>query len=157
MVVAHEDGPHHAERRDLREREIDEDHLALDDVHAEVHEHPGYGEAREQRKPVDVDQLFEIVTHSALTSPRHAAQMKLMQLKAIEDIEQLQKAIDGYAERRGARVTSWRELVAAGALRSVPNDPSGVPYVLSPEGRVQLSDSSTLIPLPLEPRKRPGA
>ena len=88
---------------------------------------------------------------------RHAAQMKLMQLKAIEDIERLQKVIDAYAERRGARVTSWSELVAAGALRGVPNDPSGVAYVLTPEGRVQLSESSTLIPLPLEPRKRPGA
>lgn len=88
---------------------------------------------------------------------KHAAQMKLMQLKAIEDIEQLQEAIDRYAARRGAAVTGWNELLAAGALRAVPSDPSGVPYVLTPEGRVQVSESSTLIPLPLEPRKRPGA
>ena len=40
VVVAHQDRPHHAERRDLREREVDEDHLALDDVHAEVDEDP---------------------------------------------------------------------------------------------------------------------
>ena len=88
---------------------------------------------------------------------RHAAQMKLMQLKAIEDIEQLQEAIDKYSARRGSRVSSWNELLAAGALRGVPTDPSGVPYVLTPEGRVEVSTKSTLIPLPLEPRKRPGA
>ena len=88
---------------------------------------------------------------------KHAAQMKLMQLKAIEDIEGLQQAIDRYAARRGAAVTSWNELIAAGALRGVPKDPSGVPYRLTSGGRVELSDSSTLIPLPLEPRTRPGA
>ena len=88
---------------------------------------------------------------------KHAAQMKLMQLKAIEDIERLQDGIDRFAARRGSAVTGWNELVAAGALRGVPVDPSGVPYVLTPEGRVELSMSSTLIPLPIEPRKRPGA
>jgi tetratricopeptide (TPR) repeat protein len=88
---------------------------------------------------------------------RHAAQMKLMQLKAIEDIERLQPAIDRYAARRGAPVTGWNELIAAGAVRGVPADPSGVPYVLTKDGRVELSTSSTLIPLPLEPRRRPGA
>lgn len=57
VVVAHEDRPHHAEGRDLGEREVDEDDLALDDMHAEVDQHAGHGEARQQRQPVDVDQL----------------------------------------------------------------------------------------------------
>src|SRR5204863_5031700 len=82
---------------------------------------------------------------------RNAARIKLMQLKAIDDLESLQKAIDGFNQRRGARVTTWSELLAAGALRGVPLDPSGVPYGLTGDSRVELSPGSPLSPLPVEP------
>ena len=88
---------------------------------------------------------------------RHAAQTKLMQLKAIEDIERMQKAIDAFAARRGAAVRGWNDLLAAGALRAVPRDPAGEPYRLTADGRVQVSQSSPLFPLPDEPGTRPGA
>jgi hypothetical protein len=35
----------------------------------------------------------------------------------------------------------------------VPLDPAGTPYVLSPDGRVQLDSSSPLLPLPVEPER----
>ncbi len=87
---------------------------------------------------------------------RVAAETKLMQLKAIEDVEQLQKAIDRFAERRGSPVRNWDDLLAAGALRGIPNDPSGVPYKMTGDGRVQVSETSKLFPLPVEPQTRPG-
>jgi len=87
---------------------------------------------------------------------RNAARMKLLQLKAIEDMEQLQKAIDGFNARRGSPVTAWNELLAAGALRGIPRDPSGTPYRLTPESRVDLSQNSPLFPLPIEPETRVG-
>ena len=82
---------------------------------------------------------------------RIAARTKLMQLDAIEQIEQLQTLVDRVAARSGEPVTSWRALAAMGVVRGVPQDPSGVPYTLLPTGRVALSEKSTLFPLPLEP------
>jgi hypothetical protein len=98
-------------------------------------------------------QLYETANNDYA---RNAAQIKLMQLKAIDDIEQLQKAIDGFGDRRGARVTTWNELLLAGALRAIPRDPSGMPYRLTAESRVELSPASPLFPLPSEPETRPG-
>ena len=83
---------------------------------------------------------------------RIAARTKLMQLNAIEEIEQLQAFVDRVAARVGEPVTSWRMLGSLGAIREVPPDPSGVPYVLLPTGRVTVSEQSTLFPLPLEPQ-----
>jgi len=87
---------------------------------------------------------------------RNAARTKLMQLKAIDDIEQLQQAIDGFNARHGLPVTTWSELLAAGALRGIPRDPSGTPYRLAPGSRVDLSQNSPLFPLPIEPETRTG-
>jgi hypothetical protein len=82
---------------------------------------------------------------------RVAARTKLMQLDAIEQIEELQAIVDQVAAQLGQPVTSWRTLGTVGAIHSVPPDPSGVPYVLLPTGRVTVSEESTLFPLPLEP------
>jgi hypothetical protein len=87
---------------------------------------------------------------------RNAARTKLLQLTAIEDIERLQKAIGGFNARRASPVTGWNELLAAGALRGIPRDPSGTPYRLTPESRVELSPGSPLFPLPIEPETRTG-
>ncbi|HVZ21530.1 MAG TPA: hypothetical protein VG871_10735 [Vicinamibacterales bacterium] len=87
---------------------------------------------------------------------RNAARVKLMQLKAIEDIEQLQAAIDAFGARRGAPVTTWSELLRIGALRSLPRDPAGVPYTLTSGSRVELSSASPLFPLPAEPETKSG-
>ena len=88
---------------------------------------------------------------------RNAARTKLMQLKAIEDIEQIQQVVDRFGERRGSAVTSWNDLLAARALTGVPQDPSGTPYRFTRDGRVDVADSSPLFPLPIEPQARPGA
>jgi hypothetical protein len=58
VVVAHEDRPHHAEGGDLGERDVHENDLALDDVHAE---RPGSrdGEAGQDRQALDIEQLLE--------------------------------------------------------------------------------------------------
>jgi len=70
---------------------------------------------------------------------RNAAKMKLMQLKAIDDLEQLQAALD------------------RGVLRSLPRDPAGTPYRVGPGSRVELSPESPLFPLPTEPGTRIGS
>jgi tetratricopeptide (TPR) repeat protein len=87
---------------------------------------------------------------------RQAAGLKLRQLDALDQMEDLQKRIDAFAGQRGERPRSWPMLVAAGVLPAVPVDPGGTPYELSESGRVTLSMSSTLFPLPLEPGSRAG-
>jgi tetratricopeptide (TPR) repeat protein len=87
---------------------------------------------------------------------RNAARLKLQQLDAIEIIERLQKGIDAFAARRGASVTTWNDLIAAGMIRGVPLDPAGVPYELQSPSRVVISPQSPLFPLPFEPAARTG-
>lgn len=66
---------------------------------------------------------------------REAALKKLQQLDAIDQVEQLQAALD------------------RGALRALPRDPAGFPYVLE-DSRIRVSKDSPLFPLPIEPDVR---
>jgi hypothetical protein len=80
---------------------------------------------------------------------RNDAQRRLLQLQALDAVEALQRIVDGYSQRTGARA-DWAALVAARLLPGTPLDPTGTPFDLS-SGRVQLSKSSTLWPPPVEP------
>jgi hypothetical protein len=80
---------------------------------------------------------------------RNDAQRRLLQLQALDAIDALQRAVDDYARRTSTK-PGWPALVGARYLRSVPLDPTGVPFELT-DGRVRLSKSSTLWPPPEEP------
>jgi hypothetical protein len=80
---------------------------------------------------------------------RANAEFRLAQLKALDDIEALQAIVDRLG-KAGAAVVSWQALISARVLARVPVDPRGTPYELT-GGRVQLSRSSPLSPLPVEP------
>ena len=82
---------------------------------------------------------------------RFAANIKLMQLDALDQLEQLQAALDAAATRTHQPLTDWRSVVNAGVVRAMPVDPTGVPYELTDSGRVTVSSTSTLFPLPVEP------
>ena len=60
---------------------------------------------------------------------------------------------DRLAANLGAPPSDWAVLVRAGALRGIPADPSGTPYEIDTLGRVSLSNSSPLSPLPAEPKR----
>lgn len=78
------------------------------------------------------------------------SERRLQQLDALDQVDQLQAIANGYAERSGGPPTGWLPLVRAGLLRGIPADPTGTPYELR-EGRVRLSTTSPLNPLPDEP------
>jgi hypothetical protein len=86
---------------------------------------------------------------------KQQAERRLTQLHALDDIDELQRIIDTYSQRTGTPPLDWMTLVRARVLRGVPADPTGVPYELTTDGRVQLSQSSTLFPLPSEPAQLP--
>jgi hypothetical protein len=78
---------------------------------------------------------------------RRRAGHALMQLDALDQIDQLEAFIASVPRRPGEPYT-WFALARAG-LRRVPEDPSGTPYDLDPAtGRVTVSRSSLLFPLP---------
>jgi tetratricopeptide (TPR) repeat protein len=80
-----------------------------------------------------------------------AARLRLQQIDAIEAIQRLRAVTAAYQRRHGHLPSAWPELMADGALRDVPRDPAGVPYVLDPaSGLVTVSDTSPLWPLPTE-------
>ena len=83
---------------------------------------------------------------------RNNAQLRLTQLDALDQIDQLERFVAEMARRTGAMPASWGALVRAGWLPGVPVDPAGTPYVLDPRtGRVTVSTESKLHPLPTEP------
>jgi hypothetical protein len=79
---------------------------------------------------------------------RKDAERRLTQLRALDDLDKLQQAVDRVTASTGAVPDSWRPVIAASGWPGVPIDPTGVPYVLS-DGRVELSHSSALFPLPV--------
>lgn len=84
---------------------------------------------------------------------RRDADRRLLQLRAMDDIDALQDAVDRYMTARGSAPPDWAALVREGLLRDVRTDPTGTPYEIEPTGRVRLSRKSALYPLPEEPRR----
>jgi hypothetical protein len=89
---------------------------------------------------------------------RQNAETRLLQLDALDQIEQLQALVRRFEGRAARRPGSWDEIVAARMLQRVPADPAGTPYVLDRQtGIVSLSGSSKLYPLPVEPNASPSS
>jgi hypothetical protein len=98
--------------------------------------------------------VWEAIRQSAeIDWLRHDAERRLAQLQALDDLDALQKAVDEFALRTGRPPADWSALVRARSLRGNPLDPAGMPYELTPDGRVRLSSSSPLWPLPEEPKR----
>jgi len=84
------------------------------------------------------------------------AHLRLLQLDALDLIDELQRRLAEFSKRTGQAARSWDQLIAAGLLRDVPRDPSGTPYRLDPEtGRIGVMPESALWPLPTEPAAAP--
>lgn len=102
--------------------------------------------------------MWESIRQSAeIDWLRQDADRRLAQLRALDDIDALQRAVDDFSRRGGPPLVSWSTLVRARAVPGVPLDPSRTPYELA-DGRVWISKSSSLWPLPVEPEqidKRP--
>jgi hypothetical protein len=83
---------------------------------------------------------------------RKDAERRLVQLRALDQMDALQSVVDRLVAATGARPADWTGVVRAQAWAGVPVDPSGTPYELAPDGVVRMSASSPLWPLPAEPQ-----
>jgi tetratricopeptide (TPR) repeat protein len=80
---------------------------------------------------------------------RAQAELRLMQLDAMDQIDLLENVVKEYERRTGSLPFTWEEMIRAGVLPGIPADPRGFPYELNPYwGIVTLSEKSTLNPLP---------
>jgi hypothetical protein len=85
---------------------------------------------------------------------RAAAERALLQLQALDAIDELEGLVTAFAGRHGRRPQAWSELFPD-RPGQVPLDPTGQPFVYdAATGRVTLAPTSTLHPLPLVPAAR---
>jgi hypothetical protein len=98
--------------------------------------------------------MWEAIRQSAENDwLRKDAERRLTQLRALDELDSLQRQVDAFADRTGAPPANWTALVSAGVVPGIPVDPSRTPYELTPTGRVRMSQSSPLWPLPDEPHR----
>ncbi|MEP7308502.1 MAG: hypothetical protein ABJA98_23605 [Acidobacteriota bacterium] len=80
------------------------------------------------------------------------AERRLLQLRALDEIDALQIQLSDFLKRTGQRATNWPALVRDRVVPGVMVDPTGTPYELTEDGAVELSRRSALWPLPAEPQ-----
>jgi hypothetical protein len=90
----------------------------------------------------------ELYTTADVEWLRRAAENRLQQLQAMDEIDALTAIVGRYTARTGRAPSGWTDLVAARLLPGTPADPTGVPYELEPGGGITVSKSSALYPLP---------
>lgn len=84
---------------------------------------------------------------------RRSAERALLQLQALDQIDQLAAAVRRFPPPPGGRY-SWSVLVAKRVLPRAPVDPTGAEYEIDPDtGRVTVSRQSPLSPMPDETRR----
>ena len=68
----------------------------------------------------------------------------LRALEVDEVVPKLEELVSRFRERTGAQPRSFVELTAKGWLRRIPVDPTGHPYKLKPDGRVEVANPDAL-------------
>ena len=91
--------------------------------------------------PVTATYLWKTIfetTHDP--SVKESAASHLISLRADSEMDELERRTREYHQRFKLYPQQWSDLVRAGLLRGVPVDPNGVPYILRPDGAVQVAD-----------------
>ncbi|MBZ5515093.1 MAG: hypothetical protein LAN62_09695 [Acidobacteriia bacterium] len=86
----------------------------------------------------------EIYRQAGNDQIRRSAVSHLLALQAQEEIASLDALLRQYQQRTGHPARDFRELIAAGMLRALPRDPSGVPYQIGPNGLATLGPGSQI-------------
>lgn len=71
---------------------------------------------------------------------RDTALKHIASLRVDSDLAQLEKLVQEFRQRTGAYPMSWAEIARAGMLRGIPADPTGRPYKLGPDGKVEVEN-----------------
>ena len=79
---------------------------------------------------------------------RSNARTHLLQLDALDRLDELGAVVRAYERRAGDAPPGWDDLVAAGLLPAPPVDPAGVPFVLDEAGVPGIAPGSPLAGIP---------
>jgi hypothetical protein len=93
----------------------------------------------------------QLAEHTEAAWVRDTAVRRLLQLDALDALDQLNASAARFEATTGRRPRSWQELVAGERLRGIPLDPAGTPFELdAATGRIDLAPGSPLWPIPKE-------
>lgn len=93
---------------------------------------------------------LEIYRQADTDSIRKSALDHLMALDAEEQLRELNALLALYRRREGRTARSFQELLAAGYLKTFPQDPSGAPYAVGLDGQASLTPQSKINLGPLQ-------
>ncbi len=97
--------------------------------------------------------LWQQIAQSEEPWLRRSAERSLLQLRAMDQIDQLNAAVTRFPPAAGEPY-SWTDLLRKRVLVRVPYDPTGTPYEIDPAtGGVSVSNQSPLFPMPQGPRQ----
>jgi tetratricopeptide (TPR) repeat protein len=101
-----------------------------------------------QRDRASARFLWQQILQSDQEWLRRTAERSLMQLQALDDVEQLQDVVTKYPPPSGAAF-AWEDYVSRRIVRAIPTDPTGEPYSLDAgSGEVRVAPRSSLNPMP---------
>ena len=75
---------------------------------------------------------------------RENALQHMAALRVDQDIPELERRVATYRQTTGHSPSSWYELIRAGIVPGIPQDPTGKPYKLMPDGTVQVENPDAL-------------
>lgn len=89
--------------------------------------------------------LWTEIAHTAENDAiRHSAEIHLTALDALETLKKLDNILALYRQKEGHRAHSMQDLVSAGYFPGIPLDPSGEPFVVTPDGRAALGPGTQI-------------
>jgi hypothetical protein len=98
----------------------------------------------------------ELLNNADASYIQGQAKHRLLQLDAMDAIDQLAATLQRFKDREGRMPRTWQELVTSERLPGIPVDPAGVPFVVDTvTGKIDVSKQSPLWPLPAEPKVGP--
>jgi hypothetical protein len=105
---------------------------------------------------IDTSKMIWSEIYNSTPNPaiRKSALQHLEGFQVLEDLGSLNELSEKYKTGFGHYPLSIQALVDAGVLRSIPIDPSGVPYEIGIDGKAALGPSSTIVvePPPMTPQ-----
>jgi hypothetical protein len=81
--------------------------------------------------------LYEMTKQESV---RDTALKHIASLQVDAAIDELQQRVESYRKQTGSLPANWSDLVRRNLLRGIPLDPTGAPFVLMPDGSVQVRD-----------------
>lgn len=91
------------------------------------------------------DIWMDLYQHADNDQLRRNAEIHLTAIRAEIEMKQFDGMLARYEQTTGHRAAGFDELIAAGWLRGIPLDPSGVPYQMDVDGKTALGAKSKVL------------